>query len=166
MRVAKAPHFSRQRGVADISHIPDLIPRGAASLNIAQEVHVTGDALWQVGTQAHAHRLRLTSRDWDRNMEFLYRLLRIGSVDDHYSVLFDDAAFERIGLAAAMRARERNRPSIRIHDDVRLVGRAPLQVDVADPAYVLLLAALADAVLVVRKRERRRDGKGTQQNRC
>ena len=165
MRVAKPPHFSRQRGVADISHIPDLIPRGAAPLNIAQEVHVAWDALRQVGTQAHAHRLRLTSRDWNRNMEFLDRLLRIGSVDDYYSVLLDGAAFQRIGLAAAVRAGERDRLSVRIHDDVRLVRRAPLQVDVTDPAHVLLLAALADAAVVVGERRTRRDGECAQDSR-
>src|SRR2546430_3933049 len=105
MRVAKAPHLSHQRRVADVSHIPDLIPRGAASLNVAHEINAARCALWQVGTQAHAHRLRLASRDRDRNMEFLYRPIRIRGVDDYDSVLLDDAAFQRIGLAAAVCAR-------------------------------------------------------------
>jgi hypothetical protein len=37
-----------------------------------------------------------------------------------------------------------------------------LQVDVADPAHVLLLAALADAAVVVGKRRTRRDGEDAQ----
>ncbi len=150
VRVAEAPHLSRQRRVADIRDIPDLIPRGGASLNVTQEVHAARHALWQVGTQAHAHRLRLASCCWDRNMEFLDRPRRVGGIDDDYSVQLHRAArFQRIRLAAAMRAGERNRPSIRVDDDIRLVGRTPLQVDVSHTAHVLLFAALSDAAMVV-----------------
>src|SRR5258708_17858907 len=83
-------------------------------------------------------------------MGLLYWPRRVGGIDDDYSVQFHRAArFEGIGLAAAMRARERNRPSIRIDDHVRLVGRTPLQVDVSHPTHVLLFAALTDAAIVL-----------------
>src|SRR5205823_11697768 len=90
--------------------------------------------------------------DRDRDMEQLDRLRRIGRVDDHRSVeLLRATRLQRILRAAPMGARERDGPSIGINDDVRLVRIAPLQVDVSHAAHVLLLAALADAMTVVRQ---------------
>ena len=99
----------------------------------------------QLRAQTHARHLRLASGNRDRNMELLDGPLGIGDVDDHRAIELDRAAgLQRVRLAAAMRTGERDRSPIRIHDYVRLVGRAPLQVDVSHPSHVVLLAALAD----------------------
>ena len=82
-------------------------------------------------------------------MELLHRPRRIRRVDDHGAVRLDDAAFERIGRAAAVSTGEGGRPPIRVGDHVRLVRGTPLQIDVPHPAHVSLLAALADAAAVV-----------------
>jgi len=88
--------------------------------------------------------LRLETGIWN----FLYRP-RGSCIDDNYSVSSTGLpGFSGLGLLPPCVPRTRC-PSIRVHDDVRLVRRAPLEVDVADPAHVLLLAALADAAVVV-----------------
>jgi hypothetical protein len=52
-----------------------------------------------------------------------------------------------------MRAHERDRPSIGIDDEVGLVGRTPLQVDVPDPPHIPLLATLADVASAIVARQ-------------
>ena len=81
----------------------------------------------------------------------LHRILRIGDVDDHRSVRLIRIAVQRVRQESkarpghrniAVRARERNQPSIRVLNDIRLVGRPPLQVGMPHAPHVLLLAAL------------------------
>ena len=165
VRAANAGQRGHRRGVPRVGHIPDLVARSLrrVPLDVAQEVDVAVDAARQVGAEAHARHLCLTSRDRDRDMGCLHRSIRTGDVDDHRAVrLHRGADLERVGPAAAVRARERDRPFIRIDDDVRLVRRPPLQIDVSHPTHVSLFAALADAGTAivgqdVSRRRRRHD---------
>ena len=145
VRVANALQGCHWQRLLDIGHVPDLVSRllGGISLDVAQQVDVAGHPAGQLGAEAHARHLRLTSLDGDRNMEGLLRPLRIGDVDDHRAVRLQRAALERVGLDATVRAHERDGLAIRIDDDVRLVRGPELQIDVADPFHVFLLAALA-----------------------
>ena len=77
-------------------------------------------------------------------MDLLYRILRVGDVDDEGPVRLHYAALQRIGRTAAVRTHEQHRSSVRILDHVRLVGTAPLQVGVAQALHVFLLTALTD----------------------
>src|SRR6185436_17695852 len=84
-------------------------------------------------------------------MEPLHWVLRIGDVNDHRSVglryvavqrILDLASRHAVQVWCGMQARERDHPSIRILDEIRLVGPATLQADVSHEFHVPLLAAL------------------------
>src|SRR5262249_25117397 len=98
-----------------------------------------------------AHHLRLASIGRDRNMSRLLWIRRIGYVDDHRSVPLIGIVVQRVRQKRkarpgyrniVVRAREGNESSIRVLDDIRLVGRPPLQVGMPHATHVLLLAAL------------------------
>ena len=147
VRVADAAHRAHQLRGGHVGHVPGLVTRARAPLDVAQQVDLAGLPPGRCEPRHMRAICACPPGDRYRDVELLDRLLRIGDVDDHRAVQFHRAArLQRIGLAAAVRADEGDRPSVRIDDHVRLVRRSPLEVDVSYPAHVLLFAALADVV--------------------
>ncbi len=114
--------------------VPDLLPRGAER---AQQVGLATVAFRQILSVAGAHHLRASGFAFallSRDVGEIFRVSRIGHVEDRCAIRLDHAG-QGVQVLAAMVADVRN-PAALLLVDHRMVAAARLQIVVAQQAHV------------------------------